>query len=119
LQGLAPGRVELDASLYVSQDGDVTVELEGEYNLRLTQRLVLQPRAEVGLAAQDVSDRELGAGVTDANLDLRLRYEIRRELAPYLGARYRVLIGEARSRADADGRDEDLFFLVAGLRLAF
>lgn len=119
LQGLAPGRVEVDASLYISEDGDVTLEVEGEYNLRLTQRLVLQPRAELGFAAQDVSDRELGAGMTDANLDLRLRYEIRRELAPYIGARYRVLVGETRSRADADGRDEDLFFFVAGLRLAF
>lgn len=119
LQGLAPGRVEIDASLYVSEDGDVTLEVEGEYNLRLTQRLVLQPRAELAFAAQDVSDRELGAGITDANIDLRLRYEIQRELAPYIGARYRVLIGETRSRADADGRDEDLFFFVAGLRLAF
>lgn len=119
LQGLAPGQVEVDASFYVSEDGDVTLEVEGEYNIRLTQRLVLQPRAEIGFAAQDVSDRELAAGMTDANLDLRLRYEIRRELAPYIGARYRALIGETRSRADADGRDEDLFFFVAGLRLAF
>jgi copper resistance protein B len=80
---------------------------------------VLQPRAELGFAAQEVSNRQLGAGMTDATLDLRLRYEIRRELAPYIGARYRGLVGDTRSRADDNGRDEDVFFFMTGLRLAF
>ena len=119
LQGLAPGTFELDASVYVSDDGDVTAAIEGEYNLRLTQRLVFQPRVELGFAAQDVSERELGAGMTDANLDLRLRYEIEREIAPYLGLRYRVLVGETGDRAEASGGDDDAFFVSAGLRLAF
>jgi copper resistance protein B len=119
LQGLAPGKFEIDTSLYISDNEDVTVEFEGEYNLRLTQRLVLQPRAELGFAAQEVSNRQLGAGMTDATLDLRLRYEIRRELAPYIGARYRGLVGDTRSRADDNGRDEDVFFFMTGLRLAF
>jgi copper resistance protein B len=119
LQGLAPGMVELDASLYVSEDADVTVEIEGEYDLRLTQRLVLQPRIELGLSAQDVPERNLGAGLTDANLDLRLRYEVKRELAPYMGLRYRLLVGETGNRAEDAGLDDDQLFFFAGLRLAF
>lgn len=119
LQGLAPGRFEIDSSLYVSGQADVTLELEGEYNLRLTQRLVLQPRAELGFAAQDVAERMLGAGMTDANLDLRLRYEIRRELAPYVGLRYRFLTGETAHIADGAGRDTEQLFAVVGVRLAF
>lgn len=119
LQGLAPGMFELDTSLYLSEDGDLTAAIEGEHDLRLTQRLVLQPRVELGFAAQDVSERGLGAGMTDANLDLRLRYEVKREIAPYLGVRYRVLVGETGNRAEAAGMDDDAFFVFAGLRLAF
>ena len=117
LQGLTPGTVELDLSLYLSEDADFTVEIEGEYNLRITQRLVLQPRAELGFSAQDVPERELESGMTGANLDLRLRYEILRELAPYVGVRGRLLVGDTRDRARA--RDRDEFFFLAGLRVAY
>lgn len=119
LQGLAPGMVELDASLYVSEDADVTAEIEGEYNLRLTQRLVLQPRVELGFSAQDVPERRLGQGLTDANLDLRLRYEVKREFAPYVGVRYRLLVGETGNRSEDAGIDSDQLFFFAGLRFAF
>lgn len=119
LQGLAPGMVELDTSLYLSERGDLTAEIEGEYDLRLTQRLVLQPRVELHFAAQDVPERRLGAGMTDADFDLRLRYELKREIAPYLGVRYRVLVGETGNLAEATGMDDDAFFVFAGLRLAF
>lgn len=118
-QGLAPGMFELDTSFYLSEQGDLTAVIEGEYNLRLTQRLVLQPRTELGFAAQDVSERGLGAGMTDANLDLRLRYEPKREIAPYVGVRYRAPVGETGNRAEAAGLDDDAFFTVVGLRLAF
>lgn len=119
LLGLAPGQIEIDASLYLSQSGDFTALLEAEYNIRFTQRLVLQPRTELGFAAQDVSESDLGAGMTDANLDLRLRYELRREIAPYLGVRYRALVGETADKARAGGQDDDDLFFVTGLRLAY
>lgn len=119
LQGLAPGKFEIDSSLYISEDADVTAKIEAEYNLRFTQRLVLQPRVELGFAFQDVRERELGAGMTDANLDLRLRYEIFRELAPYLGVRYRILVGETGNIAERNGEDDDAVLLLAGLRWAF
>ncbi len=118
LKGLAPYRFELDNSLYVSEDGDVTVEIEAEYDLRITQRLVLQPRAEMGFAFQDVPERNLGAGMTDVKLDLRLRYEIQRELAPYFGVRSRFLVGETDSIAEAGGEDSEQLFFLAGLRFA-
>lgn len=119
LQGLAPGMFEIDASLYLSQDADVTLSLEAEYDLRLTQRIVLQPRAEFGLSAQQVEDRRLGQGLTDANLDLRLRYEIKRTLAPYAGVRYRFLAGETRDLARAAGDELEQTYLIFGVRLAF
>ncbi len=119
LLGLAPGQIEIDASLYVSQSGDFTALLETEYNIRFTQRLVLQPRTELGFAAQDVSERGLGAGMTDANLDLRLRYEFKREIAPYFGVRYRALVGETADKARAGGQDDDDLFFVTGFRLAY
>jgi copper resistance protein B len=119
LQGLAPGRFEIDSSLYISEDADVTLEIEAEYNLRFTQRLVLQPRAELGFSAQDVSERRIGAGMTDANLDLRLRYEVMRKLAPYVGVRYRFLTGETAHLARAAGDDREALFLFVGWRFAF
>lgn len=119
LQGLAPGMIEMDSSLYISEDADVTAAVEAEYNLRLTQRLVLQPRAELGFAYQDIPDRALGAGLTDANLDLRLRYEIEREFAPYIGVRYGLLAGETASIAESAGADTESVSLIFGVRFAF
>ncbi len=119
LQGLAPYTFEVDTSLYVSEDGDVTVELEVEYDVRITQRLVAQPRLETRVAAQDIPDRGLASGFTDVTLDLRLRYEIRRELAPYLGVRYETLLGGTEDLAEATGEDADHLRYLAGLRFAF
>jgi len=118
-QGLAPYKFELDNSLYISEHGDVTFELEAEYDIRITQRLVLQPRAGLGFAFQDIPERDLGAGITDANLDLRLRYEITRKIAPYIGVRYRSLVGETGNIAEAAGADSEELFFVAGFCFAF
>lgn len=119
LQGLAPYKFELDTSLYLSEDGDLTLAAEGEYDLRITQRLVLQPRAALGMSAQDIPERDLGSGLTDLTLDLRLRYEIRRELAPYLLVRYTTALGETEDIAEAAGVDTEQWYFGAGLRFAF
>ncbi|MCA1786037.1 MAG: copper resistance protein B [Desulfobacteraceae bacterium] len=118
-QGLAPYKFELDNALYVSEDGDVTFTCEAEYDVRITQRLVLQPLAELHFAAQDISERNLGAGITDVNLDLRLRYEIKREFAPYIGIRYRFLVGETADIAEAAGAETSQLYFMAGCRFAF
>ena len=119
VQGLAPYKFELDNSLYLSEEGDVTFAFEGEYDLRITQRLVLQPRAELALAAQDIPERNLGSGLTNVKLDLRLRYEIRREFAPYVGIRYHTLAGETEDIASTAGSESDFLYFMAGLRFAF
>ena len=119
LQGLAPYKFEFDNSLYISEDGDVTFVTEPEYDLRITQRLVLQPRGEAGFAFQDVAERRLGAGMTDVKFDLRLRYEIKREFAPYIGVRYQALVGQTDNIAEADGEDTEQLFFLAGLRIGF
>ena len=119
LQGLAPGMFEIDSSLYISEEADVTLVAEAEYDLRLAQRLVLQPRAEVGFAFQDIPDRALGSGLTDAHLDLRLRYEIKREFAPYVGLRYEFLAGETADIAESMGSDTETVSLIVGVRFAF
>jgi len=119
LQGLAPYKFELDNSLYISEDGDVTLAFEAEYDIRITQRLVLQPLVGLGVAFQDIPERGLGAGVTDANLDLRLRYEITRKIVPYMGVRYRSLVGETSTIAEAAGAESEKLFFMAGFRFAF
>ena len=119
LQGIAPGKFEFDASLYISDHADVVVEVEAEYNVRLTQRLVFQPRTELGFAAQDIPERNLAAGMTDAALDLRLRYEVLREFAPYVGARFGFLVGDTKDIADEAGRNSSPIFFLAGARVAF
>lgn len=119
LQGLAPYMFELDNTLYVSEHGDFSFGFEAEYHVRITQRLVLQPRTELSLYAQDIPGMGVGAGLSDLTLDLRLRYEIRREFAPYLGIRFEHLVGETGSLAEAAGLDASPVFYLAGLRVAF
>jgi len=119
LQGLAPYMFELDNTLYVSEHGDVSFGFEAEYHTRITQRLVLQPRTELSLYAQDITEMGIGAGLSDLSLELRLRYEIRREFAPYLGIRFEYLVGETGNLAEAAGLDASSVFYLAGLRVAF
>lgn len=119
LQGLAPYMVHVDGALFLSDRGDVTARIEGEYDQRITQRLILQPRLEVELSAQDIGQRDLGAGLTRIEPGLRLRYEIAREVAPYLGLEYEAKIGETAGLARAEGEDPDGFKLLLGLRAWF
>ncbi|HZD04404.1 MAG TPA: copper resistance protein B, partial [Longimicrobiales bacterium] len=85
LQGLAPYWFEVESTLFVSSGGDVSLRLKGSYDLLLTQRLILEPDLEVSASFQDQPDWGLASGVNDTQLGLRLRWEIRRELAPYVG----------------------------------
>src|SRR3546814_2105416 len=86
-EGLAPYLFEVEGALFLSNKGDLLGRLEGYYDQRITQRLVLQPRVELNLSAQDVPENRLGSGITNAELGLRLRYEITRQFAPYIGDR--------------------------------
>ena len=119
VQGLAPYWFEVDAAAFVSEQGDLTARLEAEYELLLTQRLVLQPRAELELAAQRVAERDLGSGVTGVDLGVRLRYEIKPEIAPYVGVEWQSALGATADMAEASGADPQSTAIVAGLRLWF
>lgn len=118
-QGLAPYWFEVDGTAYLSEEGDLTADLEAEYELFLTQRLILQPRAEIKFSAQDVPERDLGSGITNAQAGLRLRYEFTREIAPYVGVEYHGAFGETGDRLEAAGGDADQAVWVVGLRSWF
>jgi copper resistance protein B len=118
-EGLAPYMFEVEGALFLSDRGDLLGRLEGYYDQRITQRLILQPRVELNLAAQDVPENRLGAGLTDAELGLRLRYEISRGFAPYVGVSYEAMTGRTADFARADGHDAAGSSLVAGVRFWF
>ena len=117
LEGLAPYFFEVEPALFVSYKGDVSARLEGSYDLLVTQRLVLQPEAEVTLAVQRVEDWGVGPGLNDAELGLRLRYEIKREVAPYVGVTWLNRFGGAADFARAEGESASEALVVVGLRL--
>ncbi len=119
VQGLAPYWFEVGAAAFASTEGDVTARAEAEYDLRLTQRLILQPSAEINFAAQDIPDLDIGAGFTDAEVGLRLRYEISRRFAPYVGIEWSSALGETRNIREALGEDTQSTRAVIGLRALF
>lgn len=118
LHGLAPQWFEVEATAYVGPSGHLAARLEAEYELLLTQRLVLQPLVELSLSAED-PDRGIGAGLSTGEVGFRVRYEVKRELAPYAGVVWhRKLFGTA-DFAKAGGRDIGGWHFVAGLRTWF
>ena len=119
MNGLAPQWFEVDASLFVSQKGDVSARVALEYDLLFTQRLVLEPSLEINVALTDDEPTGVGAGVSDIELGLRLRYEIAREFAPYIGVNWERKIGKTANFAGADGEDSNVLSYVAGIRLFF
>ncbi len=119
VQGLAPYWFELDATGYLGQQGRLGFTLEAEYELLLTQKWILQPRFEMDLYSKRDTDRRTGSGVSDASLGVRLRYEIQREIAPYIGVEWTRKYGETADFAEADGEDVSDTRFVAGIRFWF
>ena len=118
-EGLAPYQFEVEGAAFISQKGDILGRLEGYYDQRISQRIILQPRVEFNLAAQDVPENRIGAGLSDAELGLRLRYEIAREFAPYIGVSYQAKTGRTADYARADGKGATSTSFVAGVRFWF
>ena len=118
-EGLAPYQFEVGAAAFVSEKGDVLGRLEGYYDQRITQRLILQPRIELNLSAQDVPENRIGAGLTNAELGLRLRYELAREFAPYIGVSYDAKTGRTADFARADRKAATSTSFVMGIRFWF
>lgn len=119
VQGLAPYRFELEATAYVGEAGRTAARLEAEYELLITNRWILQPRVELNWYGDDDPVRGVGSGLADGELGLRLRYEFRREVAPYVGLVQERNFGGTADLARAAGRDPKDTRLVAGVRLWF
>ncbi|WP_232332830.1 copper resistance protein B [Novosphingobium aquimarinum] len=119
IQGLAPYQFELDAALFLSQRGDLTARIEGELDQRITQYLTLQPRVEVELSAQDIPELGIGSGLSTIEAGLRLRYQIAREFAPYLGVEQSWAVGRSADYRRADGEDTSVTNYVVGVRFWF
>lgn len=119
IQGLAPYQFEVDAAAFLSTKGDLTARIEGEIDQRITQRLILQPRAEISLAAQDIPELGIGAGLDRVEAGLRLRYEFVREFAPYIGISQEWKIGNSADFARAAGEDPSVTNYVVGIRFWF
>ena len=119
VQGLMPYMFELDAAAFLSNKGDLTARIEAEYDQRITQNLILQPRAEVNLSAQDIPELGIGSGIDNVELGLRLRYEIVREFAPYIGIEQEWRLGGSRDYARLEGEDPSVTNYVVGVRLWF
>ena len=119
VQGLAPYRFDLEATAFVGENGDTAARFEGEYELLITNRLILQPQLELNWYGQSDRARRTGAGLSNVEAGLRLRYEFRREVAPYVGLVRERLVGNTADFARADGLDPDDTSLVAGIRLRF
>tara|TARA_B100001057_G_scaffold477388_1_gene546524 strand:- start:807 stop:1601 length:795 start_codon:yes stop_codon:yes gene_type:complete len=119
IQGLVPYEFEVDAAAFLSTKGDLTARIEGELDQRITQRLILQPRAELSLAAQDIPELGVGAGLDSVELGVRLRYEFAREFAPYIGVDQEWKLGGSADFARLAGEDPSVTNYVVGIRFWF
>jgi copper resistance protein B len=119
VQGLAPHFFEVEATAYIGEGGRTAARLSGEYDLLLTQRLILQPEAELNLYGKSDPANAIGSGLSDLQLALRLRYEFRRELAPYLGIVWTRRFGQSADFARDAGEDASDLQVLAGLRIWF
>jgi copper resistance protein B len=114
--GLAPYGIEVEAELFLGEGGHTSAHLEAEHELLLTQRLKLTTEAEIDAHAQSDEVRGIGSGLSKFKFALRLRYEIRREFAPYIGLRWTRFVGGSEEFAIARGFGSDDLELIAGLR---
>ena len=119
LQGLAPYFFEIDTALFIGEGGRTALRLEAEYELLFTQRLILTPEIEVNFYGQNDADLGIGSGLSDMEAGLRLRYEIRREFAPYIGVNWNKSFGNTADFARSEGEDTDDLQWVIGVRAWF
>ncbi len=116
IEGLAPYRFDLELTAYVGESSRTALRFDASYDMLLTQRLILEPRVEANFYGKDDVERGLGTGLADAALELRLRYEIRRELAPYVGVAWVDEYGGTEDLTRAAGGDPSDARLVLGFR---
>lgn len=116
---LAPYWFQVDGAAFLSTHGELLGRLGGSYDLLLTQRWVLQPRIELNFSARNIPERDIGNGLSNAEMGLRLRYEIRRDFAPYVGITFEQKVGRTADYARLRGEDTSQFGVVMGIRSWF
>jgi copper resistance protein B len=115
-QSLLPYWFDVEGALFLSNKGELLGRLEGTYDLLLTNTLILQPRAELNFAAQNTAVTRTGSGLSNAELGLRLRYEITREFAPYIGVSWDRQVGQTANYSRALGKNIEAKSIVIGIR---
>jgi copper resistance protein B len=119
IQGLAPYFFDLELTGYASSQGHLAAKLEASYDLLITQRLILQPQIELDVYSEGDPARLVGAGFSDIDAGLRLRYELSRKFAPYLGVVYEGKFGQTANFARAAGESTGDVRVVLGIRTWF
>lgn len=119
ISGLAPYWIEVDGQLRVSNKGDVHVRIEAEHDMRLTQDLIFQPAIEVDFAMQDVPELEIGAGIEKIELGGRLRFQVSRKFAPYVGVHWERKLGGTADFARSAGEKASSVSFLFGIRTWF
>jgi copper resistance protein B len=117
VQGLAPQWFEVQAATFISHKGEVAARAEVDYDILITQRLVAQPRIETNLSFQNVPELGIGRGINDAELGVRVRYEIRREFAPYIGLAWTSKFGQTAAFARSEAERVRGLSVVIGIRV--
>jgi copper resistance protein B len=119
VQGMALYNFEAEATAFIGEGGQSAARLEGDYDILFTNRLILQPTAELNFYSKNDPQRGIGSGLSNSEAGLRLRYEIRREIAPYIGVTWNRTYGKTADYATAEGEDRSEARLVLGVRLWF
>ena len=118
-KGLAPYLFEVDAGLFIGESGQVGARLDAEYEYMFTQKLILSPEIEVHIYSKNDETVGVGSGLSDMELGLRLRYEVRREFAPYIGVNWTKKFGQTADFARDEGEDTSDVQIVVGIRAWF
>jgi len=119
VQGMPLYGLETEATAFIGEGGQSALRLEAEYDMLLTQRWVLQPTAELNLHGRTDESHGIGSGLSDAGVGLRLRYEISRQFAPYVGISWNRAYGNSAKLQRDEGVDTSEARLVAGIRFWF
>ena len=119
VQGLAPYWFEVDAAAYVGSGGRTALRLSADYELLVTQRLIVQPRIEANFYGKSDPARDIGKGLSDITTGVRVRYEFSRQFAPYIGVEWANRFGQTADLARAAGEQTRNTRYVAGVRFWF
>ncbi|MBS0639083.1 MAG: copper resistance protein B [Proteobacteria bacterium] len=119
VQGLAPLFFDYEITGYLSDQGHAALRVALSYDLLITQRLILQPEVEMNVYSKADPGRHIGAGLSDIDAGLRLRYEISRKFAPYIGVAYAGRIGQSARLAGQQGDPAAAVQFVFGIRSWF